>query len=141
MKAFIKQVKGITLAGKADSNHWITMDGSEEHGGSKAGCGPMELVLLALGGCTSMDIIPILEKKRVPLEGYEVNIEAERVADHPKIFSEIHIEFIFYGKGIEPKDIERAIDLSKSKYCSVNAMLEKSVKISHSYKILEKPAK
>jgi putative redox protein len=139
MKAFIKQIKGITLAGKADSNHWITMDGSEEFGGSKAGNGPMELVLMALGGCTSMDIIPILEKKRVPLDAYEVNLEAERAIKHPKIFTKIHVEFLFYGKGINPKDVERAIELSTSKYCSVAAMLSKSVEITRSYKILEKP--
>jgi putative redox protein len=137
MKAYIKQIRGITLAGKADSNHWITMDGSEEFGGSKAGCGPMELVLIALGGCAGMDIIPILEKKRVAVTNFEVYLEAERAAEHPKVFTKIHIEFVIYGKGIKSKDIERAIELSTSKYCSVSAMLSKGVEITRSYRIVE----
>jgi putative redox protein len=138
MKAYIKQLRGISLTGKADSNHWITMDGGEDFGGSRAGTGPMELILLALGGCSSMDIIPILKKKKINIDGYEVNIDAERAVDHPKVFTKINIEFVFYGKGIEPKDVERAIDLSLTKYCSVNAMLSKVVEITHSYKIEEK---
>ena len=138
MKAYIKQLKGITLTGKADSNHWITMDGGEDFGGSKAAPGPMELILLALGGCSSMDIIPILKKKKIPLEGYEVNLDGERAAEHPKVFTKINIEFVFYGKGIEPKDVERAIELSLNKYCSVSGMLSKSVEITHSYRIEEK---
>jgi putative redox protein len=138
MKAYIRQLKGITLNAKADSNHWLTMDGGEDFGGSKAGSGPMEMVLMALGGCSSMDIIPILKKKRVPIEGYEVYLDAERATDHPKVFTNIKIEFVFYGKGIEPKDIERAIELSTSKYCSVYAMLSKSVNITHTFRIEEK---
>jgi putative redox protein len=138
MKAYIKQLKGITLTAKSDSNHWITMDGGEDFGGSRAGSGPMEMVLMALGGCSSMDIIPILKKKRVPITGYEVYLDAERAIDHPKIFTKIKIEFVFYGKGIDPKDIERAIEISTSKYCSLYAMLSKSAEISYTYRIEEK---
>jgi putative redox protein len=138
MKAYIRQLKGISLTSKADSNHWITMDGGEDFGGSKAGPGPMELVLMALGGCSSMDIIPILKKKKVPVEGYEVYLDAERATEHPKVFTKIKIEYVFYGKGIEPKDVERAIELSTTKYCSVYAMLGKSVEILHSFRIEDK---
>jgi putative redox protein len=138
MKAYIKQLRGITLAAKADSNHWLTMDGGEDFGGSKAGSGPMEMVLMALGGCSSMDIIPILKKKKVPLEGYEVFLDAERAHDHPKVFTKIKIEFVFYGKGINHRDVERAIELSTSKYCSVYAMLGKSVEIKYTFRIEEK---
>jgi putative redox protein len=98
----------------------------------------MELILLALGGCTSMDIIPILKKKRIEIDGYEVILEGVRSQEHPKVFTKIHIKFIFYGKNIPPKDVERAIELSATKYCSVNAILEKSIQITRSYKILEK---
>jgi putative redox protein len=133
--AYIKQVKGITLAGKSDSNHWVVMDGPEEFGGSNAGFRPKELLLLALGGCTSSDVINILQKKRVILNDYEVNISADVADEHPQVFTKIHIEFVFYGKDIQPKDVERAIELSQTKYCSATAMLQKAVEITHSYVI------
>lgn len=134
-KAYIKQIKGITFAGKTDSNHWITMDGPEDFGGSNAGIRPKELILISLGGCTGSDVVSILSKKRVKVDDFEMNINAEVAETHPQVFTSIHIEFVFYGKNIDPKDVERAIELSQTKYCSVTAMLEKSVKITHSFRI------
>ena len=134
-KAYIKQIKGITFAGKTDANHWITMDGPEDFGGSNAGIRPKELILISLGGCTGSDVVSILSKKRVKVDDFEMNISADVAETHPQVFTSIHIEFVFYGKGIDPKDVERAIDLSQTKYCSVTAMLEKSVKITHSFRI------
>ncbi len=136
--AYIKQVNGITFVGKTNSNHWITMDGPKDFGGSDAGIRPKELLLLALGGCTSSDVVSILNKKRIKLDDYEIKLDAEVSDEHPKVFTKINIEYIFYGNGIAPKDVERAIELSQTKYCGVTRMLEKSVKISHSYKIIEK---
>ncbi len=134
-KAYIKQIKGITFAGKTDSNHWITMDGPEDFGGSNAGIRPKELILIGLGGCTGSDVVSILSKKRVKIDDFEMNISAEVAETHPQVFTTVHIEFVFYGNNIDPKDVERAIDLSQTKYCSVTAMLEKSVKITHSFRI------
>jgi putative redox protein len=114
------------------------MDGPEEFGGSNAAPRPKELLLFALGGCTSSDVIPILRKKRVPLEGYELRISATVAEQHPQVFTAIHMEFVFTGEGINPADVERAIELSTTKYCAVSAMLRGSVKITHSYTI-EKP--
>jgi putative redox protein len=139
-QAVIKQVSGTTLVGRADSNHWVAMDGSEKFGGANSGSSPKELLLLALGGCTSMDVIPILQKKRSPVEGYELHIKANVAEEHPQVFTEIHLEYVFYGEGINPADVERAIELSTTKYCSVSAMLKASVKITHSFRI-EKPAR
>lgn len=136
--AFIKQLQGITFAAKTDSNHWITMDGPENFYGSNAGIRPKELVLVALGGCTGSDVISILQKKRVPLKGFELNITAEQADEHPQVFTSIHIEYVFYGTGLNNSDLERAIELSTTKYCSVSAMLRKSVDITHSYKVVEK---
>lgn len=136
--AFIKQLQGITFAAKTDSNHWITMDGPENFYGSNAGIRPKELVLVALGGCTGSDVISILQKKRVPLKGFELNITAEQADGHPQVFTSIHIEYVFYGTGLNNSDLERAIELSTTKYCSVSAMLRKSVDITHSYKVVEK---
>jgi putative redox protein len=138
MKVYLKQVKGTTLLAKGDSNHWVTLDSSEEFGGSSAASRPMELILMALAGCGSMDIIPILQKKRVELDDYEVHITAERAESHPKVFTKIEIEYVFYGKNISEKDVERAIELSTTKYCSVFAMLKNSVDIKTNYKIIQK---
>ncbi len=136
-KAFIKQLKGITFVGKTDSNHWITMDGPKEFGGSDAGIRPKELLLLGLGGCTGSDVASILAKKRIVLDGFEMNIETEVSEDHPQVFTNLHIEYVFYGKGINVKDVERAIELSQTKYCGVTKMFEQAMKITHSYKIIE----
>ena len=134
-KAYIKQLKGITFVGKTDSNHWITMDGPENFGGSNAGIRPKELILLGLGGCTGSDVVSILTKKRVNLDDFEINIETEVSEEHPQVFTKLHLEYVFYGKDINAKDVERAIELSQTKYCGVTAMLEKSVQITHSYRI------
>ncbi len=140
-KAYVKQIKGITFAGKTNSNHWITMDGPEEFGGSNAGIRPKELILIALAGCTGSDVVSILSKKRIKYDDFEMNLSGEVAETHPQVFTNIHIEFVFYGKDINPKDVERAIELSQTKYCSVTAMLEKAVKITHSFRIEEEKLK
>ncbi len=134
-KAYLKQVKGITFVGKTDSNIWINIDGPEEFGGSNAGVRPKELVLLALAGCTGSDVVSILQKKRAKLEDFEINISAETREEHPQVFTKIHIEYIFYGNELRTEDVERAIELSSTKYCSVQAMLKPTVEITHSYRI------
>lgn len=136
-KALVKQVKGITFVGKTDSNHWITMDGPESFGGSDAGIRPKELLMLSLGGCTGSDVASILGKKKIKLDGFEMNISAEVADEHPQVFTRIHLEYVFYGKNLPEKDIERAIELSLTKYCSVTAMLQKAMPIEHSYRIVE----
>jgi putative redox protein len=134
--AVVKQLHGITLAAKSDSNHWVMVDGAEAFGGSDAASRPKELLLIALGGCTATDVASILKKKRVPLEGFEVNLSGNVRDEHPQVFTDIHIEYVFYGEGIDPKDVARAIELSTTTYCSVSAMLKVSVKITHSYRIV-----
>lgn len=135
--AFVKQLRGITLVGKTDSNNWITMDGPENFFGSNAAIRPKELLLLSLGGCTGSDVIAILQKKKANLKGFEINITAEQQEEHPQVYTKIHLEFVCYGKNIQDKDVERAIELSQTKYCSVTVMLQKSVEITHSYKIID----
>lgn len=134
--AFVKQLRGITFVGKTDTNHWVTMDGPENFYGSNSGIRPKELILLSLAGCTGSDVVAILQKKRVKLDNLEINITAEQQETHPQVYTKIHIEFLFYGKDISEKDVERAIDLSQTTYCSVTAMLQKSVEITHSFKII-----
>jgi putative redox protein len=137
-KAYLKQINGISFAAKSDSNHWITMDGPEQSLGSNAGVRPKELLLMGLGGCTASDVINILKKKKVQLDDFEMNLQAEVSEEHPQVFTKVHIEFVFFGNDIPEKDVERAIELSQTKYCSVTKMLEKSVEITHSYKIMSR---
>jgi putative redox protein len=132
-QAIVKQVQGMTLVARADSRHWVVMDGSEKFGGSNAGSAPKELLLMALGGCTIMDVIAILQKKRAPVDHVEIRISANARDEYPQIFTDIHLEYIVYGDDVNPSDVERAIELSTEKYCAVSAMLKPTVKITHSY--------
>ena len=104
---------------------------------SPAGASPMELVALASGGCTASDVISILQKKQQQVTQFEVHVIGLRAAEHPKVFTEIDLEYVVSGHQIDPKAVERAIELSLTKYCSVNKMLESSVKINHHYRIVE----
>jgi putative redox protein len=131
----VKQVQGITFAGIGDSKRWVMIDGPEDFGGSNGAVRPKELLLHSLGGCSGSDVISILNKKRVKLEGFEINLTADMTEEHPKVFTKIHIEYVFYGNEIKGKDVERAIELSMTKYCGVTAMLEKAMEITHSYRI------
>lgn len=134
-KAVVRQIQGMTFAAKADSNHWVMMDGPETLGGSNAGARPKELLLMALGGCTGSDVTAILKKKRIPLEGFEIHLNASTQEEHPQVYTSIHVEYLFFGENIPAADVERAIELSTTKYCSVSAMLKASVKLTHSYRI------
>ena len=136
-KAVVKQLEGITFIGKTDSNHWIPMDGPESFGGSNAGIRPKELLLVSLGGCTGADVMAILQKKRMKTDGFEIEISAESADTHPKVYTKIHLDFVFYGKDIKEKDVERAIELSQKTYCAVTAMLEKSIDITYTFTIKE----
>lgn len=137
-KAFVKQVQGITFAGKTDSNNWVLMDGPEEFGGSSAAIRPKELILLSLAGCTGSDVAVILKKKKIDYDGFEMNITADVQETHPQVFTKINLEYVFYGREIPKEAVERAIELSLKTYCSVTAMLQKSVEITHTYRIEEK---
>ena len=137
LKVELKQIRGLALAGKGDSGHWVPVDSAEDFGGYASASRPLELFLMGLGGCTSMDILSILKKKRVELDHYECHIEADRANEHPKIFTDVRIKFIFYGKDISKEAVERAIELSDQKYCSATAMLRKAVDIKIDYEIRE----
>lgn len=137
-KALVKHIKGVTFMGKSDSNHWVVMDGPEDFGGSNAGIRPKELILIGLAGCTGSDVAVILKKKKINLDGFDINITADVQETHPQVYTKINLEYVFYGNGIPKDAVERAIELSLSTYCSVTAMLQKSVEITHTYRIEEK---
>ncbi|HIG99210.1 MAG TPA: OsmC family protein [Thermoplasmata archaeon] len=138
MKAIVKQIQGCSFIGKADSNHWVSIDTKKEVSGSDAASHPMELMLLALGSCTGCDVVSILQKKKVSVDDFEIHIDAERSEEHPRVFTKIHLEFVFVGSGLNPVHLERAIELSQQKYCPVSAMLRPSVPITTSFRMVEK---
>lgn len=128
--AEVKQVAGMTLAGRAGSNHWVIMDGKRDFGGAEGGASPMELVLMALGGCTSMDVISLLRKMRIPYDDFKVTMNVKRAEQHPKVYTDIVLHYHFYGTDFQMEKLERIVSLSQDKYCSVSAMLRKAVNIT-----------
>jgi putative redox protein len=137
MKARIKWLDNVCLVGEADSGHAVVMDGSADIGGRNVGTRPMEMVLIGLGGCTAMDVLTILKKSRQNISDCEIEIEAERAASIPKVFTKIHLHFIVSGWNLEEKHVKRAVDLSAEKYCSVSKMLEKTADMTHDYEIVQ----
>ena len=135
--AVLRQVVGATFAIRGDSGHWIITDVAEAEGGAASGPTPKELVLFGLAGCTGSDVVNILRKKHAPLQDFEMHLRGHEAPEHPKKFTEIHMEYIVRGFGINPADVERAVELSTTKYCSVSAMLAPGVKLTHSYRIEE----
>lgn len=126
MKAVVRRVGGVAMVGKADSGHWVPMDGPEEVGGFTGGSRPLELFLIGLGGCTGMDVLSILAKKRVKLDDFEIQVEADRAEEHPKVFTAIRLVFHFYGDNLRMEEIQQAVELSEQKYCSASAMLRQA---------------
>ncbi len=123
--------------GQSESGHRFLMDLPKEHGGEDKGMRPMEALLLATGGCSSVDVVMILKKGRHAVSGCEVQLEADRAPADPKVFTRLHFHFVVRGKGLKPEVVERAIALSHEKYCSASAMLGKTAAISHDFEIVE----
>jgi putative redox protein len=137
MDAKVTWHDGLRLTGIADSGHEITLDSDASVGGADLGARPLELMLLSLAGCTAMDVISILRKKRQEVTAFEVKTHAERADTHPKVFTAVSVTYLITGHNIDPKAVERAIELSETSYCPAQAMLAKAVPISHTYEIIE----
>ena len=137
MKGTVTLQEGSTFEGVAGSGHRVTMDVAPEVGGRNLGLRPMEMVLLGLGGCTAIDVLHMLRKGRQPITDMRVELEAERADDVPKVFTKIHLHFVLTGAGLDPHKIERAINLSASKYCSASMMLNKTAEMTHDFEIVK----
>ncbi|HEY5796785.1 MAG TPA: OsmC family protein, partial [Bosea sp. (in: a-proteobacteria)] len=123
MKARARWVEGMAFMGEAGSGHAVMMDGAPEYGGRNIGIRPMEMLLIGLAGCTGFDVVQILKKGREPVTGCDVEVEAERATEDPKVFTKIHLAYRISGSGLAPAKVERAVTLSKEKYCSASIML------------------
>ena len=137
MNISVNWVDGLLMVGKSHSGHSITMDGPPEIGGDNLGVRPMEMLLLGVAGCTMIDVVTTLKKMRQELTYCETKVNAERADDHPKVFTDIHIQFLVKGNDLDSKKVKKAITLSAEKYCSASIMLGKTASISHDFEILE----
>ena len=135
MKARIKWLDNMSFVGESGSGHSVVMDASPEVGGRDLGPRPMEMLLLGLGGCSSIDVLMILQKARQDVTDCTVEIEAQRADSEPKVFTKIHLHFVVEGRHLSDKRVARAIQLSAEKYCSASLMLEKAAEITHDYEV------
>ena len=131
INAQIKWTDGMQFIARSGNGPAVVLDSGE--GGS--GSSPMEMVLMGVAGCSAMDVIMIMEKKRAGVTGFQVNITGERAEEHPKRYTDVHIEFVLHGTGIKPKAVEQAIQLSETKYCGAMASLNADFKTT--YRIVE----
>ena len=130
-------IEDMAFTAEAGSGHTVMLDAAEHGGGHDLGFRPMELLLAGLSGCTAMDVISILRKKRQDVTDYEVRVHGERAEDHPMVFTDITVEHIITGHHINEEAVARAIELSETKYCGAGAMLRKTAHLKHSYRIVE----
>jgi putative redox protein len=138
MQATVKWVDGVMFVGETGSGHAVVMDGPPDHGGRNVGMRPMEMILLGVGGCSSYDVLQILQKGRNNVVNCVTEISAVRVDAVPSVFSQIHLHFIVSGHGLKASAVERAVKLSAEKYCSASIMLSNAgVEITHDFEVIE----
>jgi putative redox protein len=137
MEVKVKYIDGLQFVGDAESGHAVLMDGEPVYGGKDTAVRPTELLLVGLGGCSGMDVVSVLKKKKQDVRGLEINIKGTRAEEHPKKFTDIDIEFVVTGHEISEEAVRRAVNLSMEKYCSVKATLEGCAKITFSHRIVE----
>lgn len=138
MKASIDWAGEASFKATSGSGHTVQMDGPPDHGGRDLGPRPMEMLLMGLGGCSSLDVMSILQKSRQDVTDCRAEIEAERADEVPAVFTRIHLHFVVTGHKLKDNLVKRAVSLSAEKYCSASIMLEKAgVAITHSHEIRE----
>jgi len=137
VKATVTLDHGMTFTGTANSGFPVQMDASSAGGGDENGVRPMELFLIGLGGCTGMDVVSILRKKRQDVTGFEIKLDAKQTKGHPPVFTRITVHYIIRGKNVDPKAVARSIELSETKYCPARAILGATAEIAHTYEIVE----
>ncbi len=137
MTATVRLETEMRVDAEAGSGHQVTLDAAEHCGGQNEGFRPMELLLVGLAGCTGMDVISILRKKRQQVTGYAVHVVGVRAEDHPMVFVEINVVHIVTGHQIQPEAVARAIQLSEERYCGAGAMLGKVAHLTHTFRIID----
>lgn len=137
MRITSKRLDSLCFVGTTEAGHSVVMEGSAAEGGVKRGPSPMEMLLLGVAGCSSIDVVMIAQKQRQDVTDCQATVTAERAAEAPRVFTEIHIHFKVFGHNLKETAIAKAVELSAEKYCSASIMLGKAAKISHSFELAE----
>ena len=137
MKARVKWVEQVSFAVESGSGHATVIDGAPEAGGRNIGMRPMEMLLGGAAACTAFDVVWILKRARQPVADCIVDAEAERAPVEPKVFTRIHLKYAVAGRGLDARQVERAVKLSKEKYCSATIMLAPSVEITYEVRVVD----
>lgn len=138
MQARLKWVEGAAWVAESGSGHAVVVDGSPEIGGRDLGARPMEMLLMAMGSCSAMDVIHILRKSRQNFTSVHVEVDGQRADTEPKVFTDIHLKFVVAGRDLKEAHVKRAVELSAEKYCSASIMLSRGgVNVTHAYEIIE----
>ncbi len=120
-----------------ENSHTVVMDASSEAGGMGMGVSPVKLLLMGLAGCMGMDVISILRKKRQPVTGMTITVTGERQDTHPKVFREVSVDFTIQGAAVQPEAVQRALELSADRYCTVEATLRPQASVRHRFRLLD----
>ena len=136
MDAKVTWSKRLSFTGEADTGYSVPLGAGPKVGGDDDGFRPMELIAVGLAGCTAMDVISILQKKRQNITAFEVQLHAQRAEEHPRVFTQIDIKYIIHGQDVAEDAVKRAIELSETKYCPAQAMFNQILPINLSYQIL-----
>jgi len=137
MKARVKWAEQVSFVVESGSGHAVVIDGAPEAGGRNVGMRPMEMLLGGAAACTAFDVVFILKRARQPVADCVVDAEAERAPVEPKVFKRIHLKYAVAGRGLDPHQVERAVRLSKEKYCSATIMLAPSVEITYDVRVVD----
>jgi len=137
MRTRIKWIEGVSFAGESGSGHGIIIDGAPENGGRNVGMRPMETLLTGAAACTAFDVVAILKKGRHAVTDLTVTIEAKRADTTPRVFTALHYVYNVAGRGLDRHQVERAVKLSKEKYCSATIMLAKTATITYEINVAE----
>jgi putative redox protein len=135
--AVVRLTEAMTFEAVSGSGHRVVLDAAPEVGGRERGMRPMEMLLAALGGCTGMDVISILRKMRQDVTAYEVRVSGVRRDEHPRIYTEIHVEHVVTGPNLSEQNVRRAVELSSTTYCPVSAMLQQAARVTHRYRLVK----
>lgn len=129
------QHQDLLLEAENDTGNTLLLDSSASVGGQNRGPRPLQLLLIGLAGCTAMDVLSILQKKREPVQDFQVVVSGEQVQSHPRVFQSLHIEYVVTGD-VNENSLQRAIALSENTYCPAQAMLRPGVALTSSYRIV-----
>ncbi len=137
LTATVDLLAGMTFRATSGTGHQVAMDAAPESGGADVGPRPIEMLLLGLGGCTGMDVISMLRKMLQDVTSYQVRLNGKRATEHPRMFTAISVEHVVRGRGLNADSVKRAVWLSATRYCSVDAMLRRSAHLDETYRIVD----